>query len=344
MQSIADFVNSAVSYYCIDSSIVQFMQGCIDKEMKPNGWISLISSNGECVVLQFDNGVFMNQGFIVNEQKALKVFGNIKIGDISQYVKQFIVVEGIVDLDHGSRFEGWILEEIEGKSGIPFGYGEMYDDDGFLVYKGITINWKRFGYGTSYHNNGAIEYEGYWCDDNWFGIGKVYDRKERLLNNCFWSNGIECEIEKYEGDGSEPLNIGIKHLKLIDNCVLVDWDVSWFLNLESIEIGDECFESVKTFQIDGLNRLKSIKIGNYSFTQEKNKDEIAQSKSFHILNCKSLESIQIGEYSFSDFGGGFELKNLPQLQSIQIGTIGNWSSNFYHSSFVIRGIDMILNI
>ena len=133
-------------------------------------------------------------------------------------------------------------------------------------------------------------------------------------------------------------------MKLIDNCVLVDWDVSWFLNLESIEIGNDCFVSVKTFQIDGLNRLKSIKIGNYSFTQKKNKDEITQSKSFHILNCKSLESIQIGEYSFSDFGGDFELTNLPQLQSIQIGTIGNWSSNFYFSSFVIRGIDMILNI
>ena len=67
-------------------------------------------------------------------------------------------------------------------------------------------------------------------------------------------------------------------------------------------------------------------------------------KSFHILNCESLESIQIGEYSFSDFGGDFELKNLPQLRSIQIGTIGSRSDNFWHSSFVIRGIDMILNI
>ena len=67
-------------------------------------------------------------------------------------------------------------------------------------------------------------------------------------------------------------------------------------------------------------------------------------KSFHILNCESLESIQIGQYSFSDFGGDFELKNLPQLQSIQIGVIGSSSSNFYYSSFVIRGIHLILNI
>ena len=115
-------------------------------------------------------------------------------------------------------------------------------------------------------------------------------------------------------------------------------------SLEEIEIGDDCFESVQTFKIDGLNRLKTIKIGNNSFTQKKNSYGNDQSKSFHILNCESLESIEIGRYSFSDFAGEFELKNLPQLQSIQIGTIGSNSGNFWYSSFVIRGIEMILNI
>ena len=101
---------------------------------------------------------------------------------------------------------------------------------------------------------------------------------------------------------------------------------------------------MKTFKIDGLNRLKMIKIGNNSFTQRKNSNGYDTSKSFHILNCESLKSIQIGEYSFSDYAGKFELKNLPQLQSIQIGTIGSSSYNFRYSIFVIRGIDMILNI
>ena len=206
------------------------------------------------------------------------------------------------------------------------------------------INWKRFGYGTSYHDNGLIEYKGYWCDDNRFGRGIVYDRSGKFVNEYEWVNGVENDIEDYEGDGSEPLNIGMKHLKLTDNCVLVDWDISWLLNLESIEIGDDCFESVQTFQIDGLNRLKTIKIGMNSFTQKRYWYGNDSSKSFHILNCKSLESIQIGEYSFSDFGGKFELKNLPQLQSIQIGTVGAESNNVYRSSFVIRGIELILNI
>ena len=336
MQKIFDFLNSTISNYYFDDSFIHTVQSCLNEKWKVDGWISLIFSNRECAVLKFINGVFMNQGFVVNDQKVLIVIGNHQINGISYYEEA--LEEGIVDLDHGTRFEGLVLtDDKEGKIGIPFGYGEMYDDDGLLLYKGIMINWKRFGYGTSYHDNGCVEYEGYWCDDNRFGSGTLFDRKCRLMKDCLWCYGIESEI--YEGDGSEPLNIGMKHLKLTDKCVLADWDVSLFYNLQSIEIGDDCFESVNTFKIDGLNRLKTIKIGNKSFTQRKNNWGYDKSKSFHILNCESLISIQIGEYSFSDFGGEFELKNLSQLQSLQFGTIGSTSRNFYRSSFVLRGIE-----
>ena len=155
------------------------------------------------------------------------------------------------------------------------------------------------------------------------------------------------ELESFD---TAVTSITIPHYSCNDNNCTV-FDFSRFTFVESIEIGDDCFGSVQTFKIDGLNRLKTIKIGINSFTQVKesnwNKDlnKINNpSKSFHILNCESLESIQIGEYSFSDFGGEFELKNLPQLQSIQIGTVGSWSSNFCYSSFVIRGIELRMNI
>ena len=133
------------------------------------------------------------------------------------------------------------------------------------------------------------------------------------------------------------------------------FDFTRFKSVISIEIGDDCFGSVQTFKIEGLKRLRSVKIGNNSFTQVtaanwesswSNAFSKAnnQSKSFHILDCESLESIQIGDYSFSDFGGEFELSNLKSLKSIQIGTIGSRSFNFFCSSFVIRGMDMILTI
>ena len=162
---------------------------------------------------------------------------------------------------------------------------------------------------------------------------------------------ISAHLLKYRPLSSSEIKLlspSIRSVILANNsCNERDYtvfDFSRFSQVESIEIGDDCFGSVKTFKIDGLNRLKTIKIGNNSFTHKKNDYGDDKSKSFHILNCESLESIQIGEYSFSDFGGEFELKNLPQLQSIQIGTIGSQSFNFYCSSFVIRGIELILNI
>ena len=150
--------------------------------------------------------------------------------------------------------------------------------------------------------------------------------------------------------------------------IVSEFTLSNLTSLQSIEIGDDCFVNVKTFKIDGLDRLQTLQIGGESFTngEDWNKDD--KSKSFHILNCASLESIQIGRYSFryfgdfelrnlpqlqsiqigedsfSDYAGEFELRNLPQLQSIQIGVIGAESNNFRYSSFVIRGIELILNI
>ena len=102
--------------------------------------------------------------------------------------------------------------------------------------------------------------------------------------------------------------------------------MSNYPSLKYIIIGDRCFSRVKTFKINRLNQLISVRVGEWSFTQAKYGYEYDKSKSFHILNCESLESIQIGHHSFLDFAGEFELKNLPQLQSIQIGSIGSDST------------------
>ena len=104
--------------------------------------------------------------------------------------------------------------------------------------------------------------------------------------------------------------------------------------MESIRIGDHCFENVNIFKIDGLERLRLLIIGIDSFT--KSLQGIGSSRSFQLQNCEELDSIEIGYGSFSDYSI-FELKNLPLLSSIQIGEIGRDSFNFYHSSFTIKG-------
>ena len=130
--------------------------------------------------------------------------------------------------------------------------------------------------------------------------------------------------------------------------ILPDWtcndlnyttfDFSRFTDLEYLEIGSDSFGYVDTFIIDGLNNLTTLKIGQNSFTVNKNgNSEEVESKSFHIINCESLESIDIDSYSFTDFAGEFELVNLPSLQSLTVGNTDSWTLSFYYSSFVIRG-------
>ena len=125
------------------------------------------------------------------------------------------------------------------------------------------------------------------------------------------------------------------------------FNFSRFTLLEELIIGNDCFEYVNIFNIDGLNKLKSLKIGMNSFTKKKNSWASDSSRSFSILNCAKLESIEISRFSFSDYGGGFELRNLPKLSTIKIGEIGTdysesnnrgWSLNFSCSSFEIKGI------
>ena len=131
------------------------------------------------------------------------------------------------------------------------------------------------------------------------------------------------------------ISIPSSSINMVDYTV---FNISRFTLLEELEIGNDCFENVYKFNIDGLNHLKSTKIGMNSFTKKKNSQGNDSSRSFSILNCIELESIEIGEYSFSDYGGGFELKNLPKLSTIKIGEIGTDSSNFFYSSFEIKGI------
>ena len=208
--------------------------------------------------------------------------------------------------------------------------GFRYDED--------NERFVREGKGCLIHKQTGIAIrEGEWRD------GKEVSGVD-LING--WYSYSSKEITVCNSKHMVNMNLQVTDLTILSNCCndLNTLDLNCFELLRSIEIGDNCFGSVKTFNINGLNRLQTIKIGKNSFTQAKYGSRNDQSKSFHILNCKSLESIQIGEFSFSDYAGEFELKNLPQLQSIQIGTMGNDSCNFYYSSFVIRGIELILII
>ena len=211
------------------------------------------------------------------------------------------------------------------------------------------------------------------------GKGYLIDKNGIAMRESEWSNGKEVKgTDLYNGWYVKGMKKGIRYMLNIEHperevdCMQIEIHNSVELNelcmsvtnlvvssnscnelkilylngykcLKSIEIGDNCFGSVDIFKINGLNYLISLTIGKNSFTKYKNSYGNNESRSFSIMNCIELESIEIGDHSFSDYGGGFELRNLPKLSTIIIGEIGSTSCNFYYSSFVIKGIiDMIL--
>ena len=102
---------------------------------------------------------------------------------------------------------------------------------------------------------------------------------------------------------------------------LTNLDLSSFKLLRSVVIGNNCFKYVLVFSIEGLNWLESVTISSSSFTEDCYGSSIQGSR-FRIVNCPRLKSLSIRYCSFSRYNG-FELAQLPQLQTISIGEGNN---------------------
>mgnify|MGYP005941727423 CR=1 FL=1 len=105
--------------------------------------------------------------------------------------------------------------------------------------------------------------------------------------------------------------------------------------LKSIVIGEECFLTTRTFELDGLNALERVVIGRWSFADVNSFDDVKNSQrtdgNYTISNCAHLKSIQIDDVSFGDYRF-FTLMNLPSLESIVMGAY-----SFYHAPLVLQG-------
>ena len=129
----------------------------------------------------------------------------------------------------------------------------------------------------------------------------------------------------------DSISVSIEELIFMDysqlEMGLVTMDLSSFSQLKSFECGDNSFNSVRQFIINGLNELESISIGMNSFTLSENSYSERLNREFQLKNCLSLRELSIDRYSFSDYHI-FELNHLPNLKSIMIGSSSD-SMNFY---------------
>ena len=130
---------------------------------------------------------------------------------------------------------------------------------------------------------------------------------------------------------------------IIDNGVsksdFSELDLSRFLQMKSLSVGDHCFSYVNEVKMIGLSELESVEIGMNSFTKFKNTWQITSdpNRHFYVKNCPKLKSLKMGRYSFSDYTV-IEIENVDALEVIEMGDVNEESNSFYCASLELKSI------
>ena len=115
------------------------------------------------------------------------------------------------------------------------------------------------------------------------------------------------------------------------------FDLSVYPKLKTLKIGSESFEYVNVFNITGLSELESVEIGNSSFTQYKKGYGNDPNRHFYLKNCPKLKSLKIGGYSFSDYASAV-IESNDALEVIEMGYLNEASKCFYSASLELKSI------
>ena len=109
-------------------------------------------------------------------------------------------------------------------------------------------------------------------------------------------------------------------------------DLSKYVNLKNVSIGNECFENQDVLNLTGLHSLERVMIGENSFTRSSDGDS---SGALYVKNCDALKELKIGVYSFSDYSV-IEIENVNSLELIEIGGMMYSSYNFAYASLELK--------
>ena len=132
----------------------------------------------------------------------------------------------------------------------------------------------------------------------------------------------------------------VTHLSVGTNCndaSLTVLDLSRFLFLRELVVGDESLMHVNEVKLIGLNVLRSVTIGMNSFTQDKNDCGNDPNRHFYLKNCPKLKSLKMGRYSFSDYTV-IEIENVDALEVIEMGELNKECFNFHSASLELKSI------
>ena len=158
----------------------------------------------------------------------------------------------------------------------------------------------------------------------------------RLPFMPFYTNATVCSMNDLAS-----LESGVTHITVSSNCGNENTAASLyftrFTQLKELVIGDDCFMNVDQLNLIGLSKLRSVVIGENSFTAHPNSFGNNPNRFFFLRGCGSLKELRIGRYSFSDYAT-FEIENVPSLEVISIGDVNEASYNMYSSSLILRSM------
>ena len=137
------------------------------------------------------------------------------------------------------------------------------------------------------------------------------------------------------------LDPSVTHITVEGNCgndvSLTVLDLSRFLYLKELVVGNESFMYVNELKLIGLHYLESVDIGMNSFTKQKNSWGNDPNRHFYLKDCPKLKSLKMGRYSFSDYAV-CEIENVDALDVIEMGDLDKESCNFYYASLELKSI------
>ena len=146
-------------------------------------------------------------------------------------------------------------------------------------------------------------------------------KKTAIIGTLAEWNGLDSSV------GFIIVNSGV-----LNDPSLVTMDMTRFVNLVGLVVGDESCMYVSELKLIGLNELESVEIGMNSFTKRKNGADSSYSGNFYLKNCPKVNELNIGYYSFSTYKV-IGIENLNGLEVIEMS-----GYVFYYASLELKSV------
>ena len=164
-------------------------------------------------------------------------------------------------------------------------------------------------------------------------------RMKELAELRKWEKKVEISCK----NDWERIDVNlVVEIVVSDSCCQVEEvrvvDLSRFVSLRELRVGDWCFKETEELKLIGLKELERVVIGEvcfYSVSYDANKDGMNPNRHFYLKNCEKLRELRMGCYSFVDYSV-CEIENMPSLEVIEMGELNEDSGNFYYASLELK--------